>query len=894
MHLRLKSRIWTWSSLSLAVACLALGLSLVSSIARSATESDYWANRVDGLQKALNAMRVTLESAAQPDWAQWQANSALYKARAAEVRRQWAGDAAVSALLDRTEEVLDRVSLNDGRSLRPEEAIEARREILEAWREQLGRSNAAFAIAMSGPLEKWRDSALLAVLGCLSALMLLFLQRTYRREIKERMAAEEAVRSSEARYRGLFENVLEGVYQSSPDGKLTAANPALLQLLGLETEQELAHIDVARDLYLNPEERRRFVEQLERDGVLKNAELRLKTRDGREITVLENARAMTDESGRVICYEGTLIDITERKKAERAAQEYTAQVEEARRKLEEQARQLLEQSFELAEARDRALQVSRLKSEFLANLSHEIRTPMNGVIGMSGLLLDTPLTEEQKEFAETVGRSAASLLTTLNEILDYSRIETGQFELAETDFFLSEMVERITREQAEAAEAKGLDLVVLVKPRTPDVVKGDEERLGQVLRNLLSNAVKFTATGQVVVTVRLVRETDTEVFLRFEVEDSGPGIDPESFVRLFEPFSQVDGSPSRQHGGTGLGLATAKNLVEKMGGQVGVESEPGQGSLFWFLVRLRRGSGAEKVYPELRHLAGRRVLVADQNASARGAIIETLSGWGMKASGAGESDQAMALLESAARQGNPFDFALLNYEMPGMGGLELAESILIHPRLGSTRLLVMTAYSQRRYREEPLMEGIQGLITKPVMTSDLMASLLRCLPEATTAADLGMMSRQVGGRSPQAPPAPEPPAEGEARQVQRILVAEDNLVNQKVAMRLVEKMGIRADVVNNGEEALAALRQLPYSLVLMDCQMPGMDGFEATAAIRAMEGDQGHTPIIAMTANAMHGDRERCLEAGMDDYLSKPVNFEQLSTIVNRWLRRAEAAEQGK
>ncbi len=557
-----------------------------------------------------------------------------------------------------------------------------------------------------------------------------------------------------------------------------------------------------------------------------------------------------DDQGQAVGVYTVFFDVTQRAMAEQ--------------QLRQREQELLQREAELRQAKDAAENASRAKSEFLANMSHEIRTPMNGVLGLTELLLETPLDAQQRPFVETVRSSGESLLQIINDILDFSKIEAGKLETEQLDYDLYQTVEDVVQLLAPRAHAKSLELACRIDERLPKALRGDPYRVRQVLTNLVGNALKFTDTGEVLVDVML-QDAQT---LRFSVHDTGIGIRPEVRERLFRAFEQADGSTTRRYGGTGLGLAICKHLVELMGGTIGVDSTPGDGSTFWFTLPVVAAEQAPAV-PMPGRLGARNVLVVDDNATNREILEHHLVAFGMRCAMAADGFEALELMLQAVQDGDPFDIALVDMKMPRMDGIELAAAVRAEQRLRDTHLVLVTSLHSTDELARARAAGIDAYLSKPVKRQELFRALAQLLgeavPEVPAVADRGQ----------------------ELRLLARVLLAEDNGVNQVVARNMLKALGCDHVIVKNGAEALAAVQQGGFDLVLMDCQMPVMDGFAATRAIRQWEADTGtgsRLPVVALTANALVGDAQTCLDSGMDDHLAKPYTRHQLRSMLVRWL----------
>jgi PAS domain S-box-containing protein len=556
-------------------------------------------------------------------------------------------------------------------------------------------------------------------------------------------------------------------------------------------------------------------------------------------------------------------DVTDRKAAEDQLQGF--------------AQELQHKNDQLADALIAAREVTRFKTRFLANMSHEIRTPMNGVLGMTELLLETPLSGEQSDYAQAVSDSCHALIGLVDDVMDLSKMESGKFAIENVAFDLRAALDQVVQPQSAAAQAKGVEMVTEISALLPSSVRGDPGRFRQVLGNLLGNAVKFTDKGRIVLRAELAGEMEGAYTLRFVVQDTGIGVTPEQVPSLFESFVQVDNSSTRNYGGAGLGLAIAKQLVEIMRGEIGAESKPGQGSTFWFTAVFEKQEAERGLdsQPPL-DLRKYRVLLLEDSAAERGHIRSRLEAWGAFCDELpGHEASPVETLRNAASNGRPFDVVLIAMDMQGQDGLVIGHAIKNDPEVGHTILIGLTGAALRGHGPVLRAVGFDGHVQKPVLAADL---------RDTIAEALAIAEKRTSGSPSRLAPVPKARTESRPAGSSRILLVEDDDVNQKYVMRVLQRHGFHADLATDGRRAVDAVMKSEYDLVLMDVQMPRMDGLEATAQIRFREGTNRHTPIVGLTANALPGDRERCIAAGMDDYLTKPVSIEQLKNAIGQWV----------
>lgn len=675
-------------------------------------------------------------------------------------------------------------------------------------------------------------------------------------EAKERESEigtlREALRESDERFRDLFDSADDMVMSIRSDGRLLHANTACGSLFGVDSAALSGRSLL--DL-IHPDAREQFRAAFDRvvgEGRSERVETVFAGYGGTRM-VMDGILVPKVVDGYTVMTRVIFRDITERKAME----------------------------VELGKARDAALESARLKSQFLSNVSHEIRTPIHGVVGMLGLLLDSELTAEQREFALSAQSSADSLLALMNNILHVSRLESGKLSVSLADFDLLTTIERVVEVMQVAAQEKNLRLSLELDPELPTIVRGDPGRYRQVVVNLIGNAVKFTQQGSINVRVTNEKETETHQLIRVQVSDTGPGIEEEARHKLFQSFTQLDAASNRQYGGVGLGLSIAKQLVELMGGVIGVDSTPGAGSTFWFTVPFEKRvterlaiAGSKLAFP------GARVLVLDASETNRKLLTHFVSSWGMRTRTSDSPVEALERLRTEATLGDPYRVIVFDLHSSALSGIDLARAISRDPSIEQTGMIAMTQLGEQVDDTALREAGISAYLSKPVDKSELfdcmtaaMASELKHLPDVAERFTAPLQSSQKNA----APVSPD------QRARLKILLAEDKPLNQKLTLTQLQSLGYTADAVSNGDEVISAVQKKAYDLILMDCQMPLMDGYEATIEIRKREGSGRQTRIIAMTANALEGDREKCLAAGMDDYLSKPTRREDLDAVLNRW-----------
>ena len=686
---------------------------------------------------------------------------------------------------------------------------------------------------------------------------------------KERNKVQEALKESEEKLRKMSAAAQDAIIMMDEGGHISFWNRAAENMFGYSSREALSgdlHVMIVPPHFRQDFEKRfpLFLETGQGNAVGRTLELQ-GVRKGGGVFPLELSLSGVRIKDRWHAI-GILRDITERKRAEEQIIQAKEEAESLNRQLKEAFDQANFLSLEAAAA-------NRAKSAFLANMSHEIRTPMNGVVGMTELLLDTDLAPEQREYAKTGQQSADSLLKVINEILDFSKIEAGKLDLETIDFNLRFLLEEILDLLAVTAHGKGLEIGCVAGPDVPGMLRGDPFRLRQILINLCGNAIKFTEKGEVVIRVSLEEENAARAKVRFAVVDTGIGIPRDRRDCLFQPFSQAAASATRKYGGTGLGLTISKRPAEMMGGQIGLESEEGKGSTFWFTAVLekRPWNGEERIAVP-GDLQGEHILVVDDNETNRFIISEHLKVWGCEYDEAANGTEALARLRKSEKEGNAFRIAILDMLMPDMDGATLAKKIKGDPHLTSMFLVLLT--SKEKWGDNSIQRedaGFSACLMKPIKSSQL-HNCLRML-----------VGKKTFGQSTLNAIIMPQTLSAEKMETTKILLAEDNLINQKVALGMLRKIGYPAEVAENGQEVLKALKKASYDLILMDVQMPEMDGFAATAAIRQEEEKTGrHIPIIAMTAHAMRGDRELCLEKGMDEYVSKPIQAKQLLEAIER------------
>ncbi|HEY6419448.1 MAG TPA: response regulator [Candidatus Binataceae bacterium] len=666
------------------------------------------------------------------------------------------------------------------------------------------------------------------------------------RELRESEVRREG-RRAESRYRNLFASVPVGVFITTPEGRILEANPTFVEMLGFEDAQSLKQVNIG-DLWAHPEERARLTALIASGGIEQNFEMEFRRRDDSVIWCAESARAIYDAPGKVDYYEEVAVNVTARKRVEE----------------------------EVSRARSLALDSVRLRSDFMRNMSHEIRTPLVGIVGMSELMMASEMTAEQRECAAVVGGCADSLLNIVNDILDFSKLAAGTVVLQHFNFDHLELLETLVNSFAGAAHAKRIELALYVDVKMPTGLRGDPTRLRQILKNLMSNAIKFTSAGEVLVRAFRMEDSADQVLMRFEVTDTGIGIPPQAKGLLFQPFVQADGSMTRPYGGTGLGLAIAAQLAEQMGGEVGFESEPGKGATFHFTVRLEKG--AEIVRPWMTASAismfkGTRALIIYDSPLGRQIISECLWSWGISNMPLGSGAEALDSLLAHASTGTQA-IALVDERLPE--ALKLARTIKTHPSLKGTKVIMLGAEGT----EKNSTAAVDVWIAKPIRPSHLFNGLFELFSDAHHD---GAKASRLATLSPLAH------AKHEWRKGVRVLHIHEHILNQTIMAKQLSVLGYTEEVVEDARRGLEVASGGGCDIVLMDCEMPAMDGYQATGEIRRREGNTRHVVVIGLTTSATEHDRGRCLEAGMDGCLNKPIKLNALAKALDPWAPRVSA-----